>query len=180
MPQVTLRTGRLVLRFPQLDDAHAIYHGYATDPEVARWVIWAPHTSIDDTYRFLTQFIASGRRADQYPWVITLGAGDILIGAMHLRLHRPRAELGFNLARQFWGRGFATEAVEAVIAFARSLAGIERVQAFCHVKNAASARVLEKAGMQCEGTLRRYMIFPNLGPHAQDVWLYARAASGPR
>ena len=66
-----------------------------------------------------------------------------------------------------------------MISFAIALPGIERVQAVCHVANQASARVLEKAGMLCEGTLRRYTVFPNLGPHAQDVHLYARLAERP-
>lgn len=175
-----LRTRRLVLRPPQLDDAPAIYAGYATDPEVARWVIWVPHTSLDDTHRFLAQYIASGDQADAYPWVISLGADGALIGAMHLRRDGPRAELGFNLARPYWSRGYGTEAVDAVVTFAFTLQGIERVQALCHVDNHASARVLEKAGMRYEGTLRRYMIFPNLGPEAQDVRLYARTTRGLR
>ncbi len=168
-----------MLRPPVPDDADAIYRGYATDPEVTRWVIWTPHASIDETHAFLATFIATCRQEQSYPWVITLAQDGTLIGAMHLRLHPPRAELGFNIARSYWNRGLGTEAAEAVLAFGIALPGIERVQAVCHVANQASARVLEKAGMECEGTLRRYMVFPNLGPHAQDVHLYALLAASP-
>ncbi len=180
MPLHTLRTDRLVLRPPHRDDAAAIYDGYATDPEVARWVIWTLHASIHDTHEFLRVFIDSGREEHSYPWVITLGADDTLVGAMHLRLNAPRAELGFNIARRHWNRGYATEAVCAVVAFAFTLPGMERVQAVCHVDNQASARVLEKAGMRCEGILRRHMIFPNLGPRAQDVRMYALTSPASR
>ncbi len=179
MPLHTLRTDRLVLRPPQADDAAAIYDGYATDPEVARWVMWSPHAAIDDTHAFLATFIASGQQERSYPWVITLAGAGTLIGAMHLNVDAPRAELGFNIARAHWNRGYATEAVRAAVAFAFTLPGIERVQAICHVDNAASARVLEKAGMRCEGVLRRYMVFPNVSADAQDVRMYARTGANP-
>jgi ribosomal-protein-alanine N-acetyltransferase len=149
-----------------------VYDGYARDPDVARYVTWTPHTEIRETHEFLRTFIASGDRGQDYPWMIVLRDGP-LIGAMHLRLQVPRAEIGFNLARAYWGRGYATEAVRAVKAFAFLLPRVQRMQAVCHVDNAASARVLEKAGMQREGRLHRYLVFPNLGDAAADVWMYA-------
>ena len=173
MPSVRLTTERLVLRPPRAHDAQPIYDGYARDPAVARFVIWMPHQSIEETHAFLRIFVAEARGDDGYPWVITLGDAEV-IGAMHLRLHGPRAEFGFNIASAQWNQGYGTEAVRAVIAFAFTLEGIERVQAVCHVDNGASARVMEKAGMRREGRLARYLVFPNLGPAAQDVWLYAR------
>ena len=179
MPLTTLHTPRLILRPPVLEDAKAIFAGYATDPEVARYVIWTPHQSIDETRRFLKQFLESGREDDNYPWIITLRAGT-LVGAMHLRVTPPRAELGFNIARTHWNQGYGTEAVRKAIAFAFGLPGIQRVQAMCHVDNGASARVLEKGGMRREGVLRRYMSFPNVRGGGQDVMLFAVVAGDDR
>ena len=173
MARATLSSERLVLRPPCLDDAGAIFEGYARDPEVARFVIWTPHRSIRETREFLDHFVALVDGDESYPWVITLAADGCVIGAMHLRVHPPWAELGFNIARPHWNQGLGTEAVRTVIAFGLALPGIERVQATCHVDNCASARVLEKAGMQREGVLRRYLVFPNLGERAQDVFMYA-------
>lgn len=173
MARVVLTSERLVLRPPSLADAKAIYEGYARDPEVARFVIWKPHRSIRDTREFLTHFVALADGDDSYPWVMALRSGGTVVGAMHLRVHAPWTELGFNIARAHWNKGLGTEAVKAVIAFGLALSGIERVQATCHVRNRASARVLEKAGMHKEGVLRRYMVFPNLGEAAQDVCMYA-------
>ena len=51
---------------------------------------------------------------------------------------------------------------------------IWRIQAFCDVENVASARVLQKIGLTFEGTLRRYMVLPNLGDVPRDVRCYAR------
>ena len=184
MPLTTLTSERLTLRPPRPEDSEAIFRGYATDPEVARFVLWTPHRSIAETEAFLTQFLEDGAEGDTYPWVITRSADAALIGAMHLRVEPPRGELGFNLARQHWGRGYGSEAVRAVTDFGLGLGAVGRVQAVCHVDNTASARVLEKAGMTREGRLQRYMLFPNLGAEPQDVYLYAKtdqpAAQNPQ
>ena len=173
MARATLTSERLLLRPPSVEDAGAIYEGYARDPEVARFVIWTPHRSIRDTQEFLKHFVALVDGDESFPWVITLAADGSVIGAMHLRVHPPWTEFGFNIERSHWNRGFGTEAVRAVIAFGLALQGIERVQATCHVENHASARVMEKAGMRWEGVLRRYLVFPNLGERAQDVCMYS-------
>jgi RimJ/RimL family protein N-acetyltransferase len=117
--------------------------------------------------------VEHGAEAGDYPWVITRSSDAVLIGAIHLRVEPPRAELGFNLARDQWGRGYGTEAVRAVIGFGFGLGGVCRVQAVCHVDNTASIRVLEKAGMRREARLHSYMLFPNIGAEPQDVYLYA-------
>jgi RimJ/RimL family protein N-acetyltransferase len=174
MPLSTLTSERLTLRPPRLEDAETIYRGYATDPDVARFVLWTPHESIQETEAFLTDFLDGGAQDDNYPWVIARSSDGMVLGAMHLRVDPPRAELGFNLARGHWGRGYGTEAVRAVVSFGLTCEGVERVEATCHVDNAASARVLEKAGLSRERTLRRHLLFPNLGSEPQDIDLYTR------
>ena len=87
---------------------------------------------------------------------------------------RPdEVELGYRLRRNVWGLGYATEALAAVRDCAAAL-GLERVYALCHPAHRTSARVLEKAGFLCEGTLGGYAEFPNLAPGVQaDVLCYA-------
>ena len=65
-----------------------------------------------------------------------------------------RAELGYVLSRKLWGRGLMPEAVRAVVRFGFGRMELNRIEARCIIENAASARVMEKAGMTCEGTLR--------------------------
>ncbi len=85
-----------------------------------------------------------------------------------------RASAGYVLARDSWGHGFATEALHAMVEFADTL-GLQRLYALCHVHHVRSARVLERGGLQLEGTLRRHMVFPNMADlHAQDVLCYSR------
>lgn len=77
------------------------------------------------------------------------------------------------LAYDAWGFGYATEALSAM----RDLAGrlsVERLYALCHPEHRSSARVLEKCGFLCEGTLHAYAEFPNLLPGVPaDVLCYA-------
>ena len=65
-----------------------------------------------------------------------------------------RAELGYVLSREHWGKGLMPEAVRAVMAFGFEKLSLNRIQARCIAENLASARVMEKAGMTFEGTLR--------------------------
>ena len=72
-----------------------------------------------------------------------------------------RAATGYVFARDAWGRGYATEALRAMVVLAPSV-GLRRLHAMCHPLHHASIRVLEKCGFEREGVLRRYAEFPNL------------------
>ena len=107
-------------------------------------------------------------------WVLTARGGDALLGMLSLFPIDHHVELGYVLARGHWGQGYATEAACAVVDWALDQSEIWRVWAVVDVDNAASARVLEKAGMQREGLLRRFGLHPNTGPEPRDCLLYAR------
>jgi ribosomal-protein-alanine N-acetyltransferase len=85
-----------------------------------------------------------------------------------------RAVTGYVLARDAWGKGYATEALNAIVDVA-SWIHVVRLYALCHPEHRASWRVLEKCRFTREGTLRRYAEFPNLSPgELSDVFCYAR------
>ena len=88
-------------------------------------------------------------------------------------------QFGYCLARDAWGQGYATEAAGAFIAAALDIPTLWRIQAYCDVENCASARVLEKIGLEREGTLRRYMVLPNLSNEPRDVHCYAKVRTAP-
>ena len=69
-------------------------------------------------------------------------------------IHRQTAELGYYIAEEYWGRGIMTEAVKQICEYVFSKSDIIRIYAEPFAYNAASCRVLEKAGFQYEGTLR--------------------------
>jgi ribosomal-protein-alanine N-acetyltransferase len=83
-----------------------------------------------------------------------------LIGATGLRIDvgQRRAELGYWIGRHWWGRGYATEASRALVAWAFERLGLQRIFARHFASNPASGRVLEKIGMRREGVLRRHVI----------------------
>ena len=141
---------------------------------MARFVSWPRHRSLDDATAFLkyaAQAVASGR---ELQWALARRDDDTLVGAAGVRLQGHRVELGYVIAQPHWGRGYATEAATRIVEWAFDNPGVVRVWAYCHVDNAASARVLEKAGMVREGRLSAWVVFPNLDGAAGDCWCYAR------
>ena len=156
-----------------MDDARAIFDAYAQDPEVTRYLVWAPHRSLAETEEFLRRVTESPDLGSDYHWGITEAGDDTLRGMIALRPRGYKAEVGYVLARPFWGRGYMTEALRAVLEFAFSLPNMYRVWATCDAENIASARVLEKAGFDFEGILRRYTMHPNIAAEPRDVRCYA-------
>lgn len=173
-----IETRRLTLRVPAMADAPAIFDGYARDSEVVRYLTWSAHESIQQTHRFLQRCAARRQSGEAFPWVLTLKGEDCPIGMLELRPAGCKADVGFVLARSHWNRGYMTEALRAVVAWACAQPGLYRVWAVCDVENSASARVLEKAGFQCEGTLRRWIVNPNVNGEPRDCLCYAIVKSG--
>lgn len=167
-------TPRLILRPIAPADAPAIFAGYAQDPEVTRYLIWRPHRSLDDTHAFIAGALAAcvERRRT---YVLTERGSGRLVGGFELRRPEPhRLGFGYVLARPYWRCGLMTEILSDVVGWAMRQDGIWRIGDVCDVDNPASARVMEKAGLECEGVLRRWIIHPNLGPEPRDCFSYAR------
>ena len=171
--QPILETERLVLRLPRMQDAETIFRTYAHDPEVCRYVTWKPNQSLEEIRTYMRARLEGIDKGSLFAWVVTYKGDDALLGIIELRLNVYKADFGYVLARQFWGRGIMSVALRAVVNFAFTLPGMYRVWAVCDAENRASARVMEKAGLTCEGMLRRYIIHPNLSDEPRDVYCYA-------
>lgn len=174
-PPERIETERLVMRMPRLADAQSIFGGYAQDAEVTRYLTWQPHNDVLETEHFLAGCTAAWDQAARFPWVVTLKAGGDLLGMVEIRVNGFKADVGYVLARRWWGRGLATEALRPVVGWAMGQPGIYRVWALCDLENVASARVLEKVGMEREGVLRRNMLHPNVSSEPRDSCCYAIA-----
>ena len=172
IPQEIL-TGRLLLRLPRASDAEQVFTRYAHDPAVCRYMSWVPHCTVDDTIAYLERSIADEQAGTIVARLILRDSGQLL-GSVGGQWQGHRIGFGYCLARDAWGRGYATEAASAFVAAAMEEPAICRVQAFCDLENRASARVLEKVGLTLEGKLRRYIAFPNLGHEPRDVFCYAK------
>jgi ribosomal-protein-alanine N-acetyltransferase len=177
----TIETPRLVLRRPLPIDVEAIFARYASDPEVTRFMSWPAHRSLADTRAFLAFSEAEWSRWPAGPYLVRSRADGALLGSTGLAFETPhRAQTGYVLARDAWGRGYATEALRAIVEVARTV-GVGRLYAICHTEHRPSWRVLEKCGLAREGTLQRYANFPNLSPGEPcDVYRYVMVFAAGR
>jgi RimJ/RimL family protein N-acetyltransferase len=142
-----LETERLVLRAPRLEDAKAVAQ-LANDRRIAENTARIPHPyALADA----ENFIASVNRADgEIAFLIT--REGVVLGACGIGMsEREAPDLGYWLGVPFWGHGYATEAVRAVIDHAFADLGYEALGAGARVTNPASRRVLEKCGFQWTG-----------------------------
>jgi RimJ/RimL family protein N-acetyltransferase len=149
-----LETARLWLRWPRASDAPAIQR-YGSRWEVARYTARIPHPYPPGTAE---RFIFAAREGNSSGRDLTLVLTTIrgkreAIGAVSLELRgKDRLTLGYVLAPECWGRGYASEAVEAMVNVGFSLTQAIEINASVRVENPASRRVLEKAGFRFAGT----------------------------
>ncbi len=172
-PPEVIETDRLRLRRSIMEDAEAIFAEYAQDSEVTRYLTWQPTGNIKDTRAHLRDCATAWEDGKAFQWVILRKEDDHLLGAVGVRVDGHKVELGYVLAKKFWGQGFMTEAIKAVVNWALKEEGIYTVWAVCDVENLASARVMEKSGMQQEGILRRWTMHPNRSNEPRDCYCYA-------
>jgi len=171
----TIETERLVLRRPRASDEAAVFSRYASDPDVTRYMSWPTHRSLEDTrafIRFCDDLWARWPRAG--PLLVFARDGVTLLGGAGIGNETDTvAQIGYVLARDAWGRGYATEALLASVEAARA-AGVRMLEAGVHVEHRVSCRVLEKANFVCESVRPgRPTDFPNLPAGAvRDTALY--------
>jgi RimJ/RimL family protein N-acetyltransferase len=154
MPE-RLDTARLVLRPFAEDDAEAAFRWFG-DPEVMRFIPTGADGSVEDTRQRLARYREHQTRHGFSKWIVReRGSGEAVGDAGLLRLEDPeRIDLGFRLARDCWGRGFATEAARAWVQAAFADFRLARLTAFAHRENRASLTVLEKVGFRRTGLAR--------------------------
>ena len=147
-----LETKRLVLRAPRLGDVKTLA-ALANDRRIAENTARIPHP-----YRSgdAEEFIASANRGNDTAFLIALRNGqksDQVVGACGFsQLDRHPPEIGYWLGVKYWGKGYATEAVRALIDHAFTDLDCEALQSAVRVTNPASRRVLEKCGFQWTGS----------------------------
>jgi RimJ/RimL family protein N-acetyltransferase len=177
---IPLEARRLRLRRFTDKDLTA-FMAYRNDPEVARYQSWA---SIDEpearAFIDAQKVVLPGTPGRWFQMAIELKETGALIGDCALKINAddPRqAEIGFTLARQHQGRGFATEAVSRVITYAFQTFALHRVLAVTDAENVRSAALLERIGMRREGHFLKNVWFKGrwgdeyLFAILEDEWL---------
>jgi ribosomal-protein-alanine N-acetyltransferase len=171
-----IETPRLVLRKPSQDDAAAIFSRYSSDPEVTKYLAWPRHRSLEATSAFLSASDEEWTHWPAGPYLIESRDDGLLLGSTGLHFKTSAvAVTGYVLARDAWGCGYATEALQAICSVARDLA-VGQLIAFCHMDHSASRRVLEKCGFTRASQAPELLEFPNLGAGCRERCLrYCRS-----
>lgn len=154
-----LTTARLRLRAPRRDDAAALLK-ILGDPEVTRYHSMPTLATLGEARSALERLRRRHAAQEALRWAIERAGHPSMIGTIGLLrfdLEHRRAELGYELARRWWGRGLAPEAAAAVVRYGFSVLGLHRIEAGVLFGNDASVRVLEKLGFVEEGPRRDYL-----------------------
>ena len=150
-------THRLVLRPFRPEDAEDMFTGWASDPEVTRFLTWPTHSSADVTRKILADWISRYPDGGFFNWAIEWKETGRVIGniaVVKLNEKTEAADMGYCMSRAYWGRGIMPEALRAVMGYLFDTVGLNRIAA-CHaVDNPKSGRVMAKAGMKQEALMR--------------------------
>jgi ribosomal-protein-alanine N-acetyltransferase len=153
-----LETERLILRRFVMEDAEAMFQNWASDCEVTKFLTWLTHESVQTSKTVLEDWTAAYKSETSYQWAITLREDERRpigsIGAVKLDDTVSCVQIGYCLGRPWWHRGIMSEALRAVMDFFFSDVGANRVEARFDPRNLHSGMVMQKCGMQYEGTQR--------------------------
>jgi len=154
----TIETERLILRKIRMEDAQDMFTNWACDPEVTRYLTWPAHARIETTRAIIDMWLQELKNEDCYRWCLELKDSGKVIGCIDVVQILPQIEsamVGYCMGKAWWNKGIMTEALIAVEHFLLQEVGFNRVEAYHHVDNPASGRVMEKSGMKFEGIRRQ-------------------------
>ena len=154
-----LETDRLLLRLFEHSDLDDFY-AYAKNPHVGPAAGWKPHDNKAESALILQDFVK-----EKEVLAIVEKASEKVIGSIALQLddkrnHLCSRRLGYALAQEEWGKGYATEAVKSILQFGFNALDLELIAVNHFPSNNRSKRVIEKSGFVYEGVLRK----------ATEVW----------
>ena len=144
-----LETARLILRKFKEDDLAAV-HSYASCAENLVYMTWGPNSE-DQSRDFIKREMAKAQEDKEHNYAIILKENNSLIGGCGLSLDEDKAEIGWLLHRDHWGRGYCTELGRELLRLGFEELKLHRIVARCDSENIESYRVMEKIGMRREG-----------------------------
>jgi len=153
----TMETPRLILRRGVREDAEPMFHNWASDPEVTKYLTWSTYENVESAYTILDLWISEYGKLNFYQWMIELKELGQPIGSISVVRQNDRveeAEIGYCIGSQWWHKGIMTEALTAVIEYLFTEVGMNRIAARHDPNNPHSGGVMRKCGMKYEGTNR--------------------------
>jgi len=157
-----LETQRLKLRPITLNDAPALF-SYAKHEEVTKFVPWKAHKTIDDSIKYINALLVKYEDLSSLMWAVQLkdDKTNTIIGTcgfIRYFADTKCLEVGYAFNRKVWGKGYAKEALLAVIKYGFEHTDSIRIEGSCVKENIASAKTMESVGMQFEGISRNNFI----------------------
>ena len=169
---IPIRTERLLIR-PFRPDDLADFVARRNDPVVAKYQNWELPYSMEQAEKAVSELAAMDGPKNEEWWMAVVADPDTddALGdlAVHLSWEGRSAEVGYTFAKENWGRGFATEALAAMVEYLFDDVGVTRVFGTLHPDNPASAMVLERTGLLFEGHTRSSFW---LAGEVSDDWIY--------
>lgn len=146
-----LKTARLLLRRVRREDAQDYYERVGRREAVTRYMFWEPHQDISVAVASIEKALSRYETGKCYRWAIALQDDDCLIGIIELLKfdeERNTCSFAYMLGDDYWGKGYATEALKAALGFAFEMLQLDAVEGEHFAPNAASGAVMRKAGMR--------------------------------
>ncbi|AXI10192.1 N-acetyltransferase [Oceanobacillus zhaokaii] len=172
VPFPIIETNRLVLRKIEKSDANSIFN-YLSDKKVMKYYGLAPFETINDALSEIAWYQTIFDNKDGIRWGITLKGNDEVIGScgfLNMVREHFRTEIGYELNSSYWGKGIASEALQAVVSYGFENFNLERIEALIEPPNIPSLKLVEKLGFIREGLLRNYEF---TGGKFDDLYMYS-------
>ncbi len=171
-PFPRIETERLILRKIKRNDAKDLYE-YCSNPISAKYSLWDPHEDIGVTRQYISWLLRSQKRGEYMTWGIELKESGKLIGTVsftEMDKFYKTAEIGYGIIDSFWGNGYASEAIKAIMEFGFCTIGLICITAKIMKENVASVRIASAVGMQCDGLLRNGVYCKG---NAHDIYVFS-------
>ena len=152
----TIDASRIRLRWISEKNTDAFYAIYS-NPEVMRYWSTPPLSDREAAGKLISEIHDLFQRRMILKWGIALRSDDRLIGSItlfNLSFPHRRAEIGYALAREYWGQGYMTEALMALLQYTFADLDLHRIEADVDPRNTASIKTVERLGFKREGILR--------------------------
>ena len=169
----TLETERLILRKFTIEDAEGMFNNWATDSLVNKFLAWPLHKSVDETKEVISKWISNYENGS-YNWIVEMKDTHEVIGSIceeGKSIKNNPISLGYCYGSKYWNKGYASEVLRRVIEYLLLEQDFYLVEANHRSSNPASGRVMQKAGMKYDGTLRERKI--NKDETRSDVIYYS-------
>lgn len=153
-----LETERLWLRRFTVEDAESMYNNWASDDEVTKYLTWPAHDSVETTKKSVEYWVSQYTNEDFYHWAIVpkeLGQPIGTIGAVDQNNAMGMVHIGYCIGKDWWGQGYMSEALNRLIEFFFEEVNVNRIESRFDPRNPGSGKVMEKCGLQYEGTSRQ-------------------------